>query len=145
EYSSPIRRDLETSALLVRFLRAVLLGCTIAEVSRRTGINRDVLSRYETGRVRQPNPANLDRLLAEAQVLHLKGSLLSAMSDLSAILSRHPQAASAAETPLLTPKDIDSLVACSADLLRQASIRLGLKHDKFSSQVPEDRSDFREE
>lgn len=145
EYSSPIRRDFGTNALLVRFLRAVLLDCTIGELSRRTGINRDVLSRYEAGQVRQPDPANLDRLLAEAQVLHLKDSLLQAMTALSAILSRHPQAVSVAEPALLTPEDVDSLVAFSADLLRHASIRLGLKHDKFSSQVPEDKSDFLEE
>lgn len=144
EYISPLRRDLGTSALLVRFLRAVLLGCTIAELSRRTGINRDVLSRYDTGRVQKPDPANLDRLLSEAQVLHLKDSLLRAMSDLSLILSRHPRAANA-ETTLLTPKEVDSLVALSADLLRRASIRLGLDRGEFSSPATEDGSDFREE
>jgi transcriptional regulator with XRE-family HTH domain len=145
EYSSPIRRDFVTTALLVRFLRAVLLGCNLSELSRRTGINRDVLSRYEAGRVRKPDPANLDRLLAEAQVLHLKNPLLRAMSDLSAVLSRHPRPASAAESTLLTPAEADSLVAFAADLMRRTSVRLGLERDKFSSQVPEDGFDFREE
>ena len=138
EYRPPVRRDFVASALLARFLRAVLLGCNLGELSRRTGIHRDVLSRYETGRVRQPNPANLDRLLAEAQVLHLKEPLLRAMNDLSGILSRHPRPESAAETTLLTPEEADSLVAFAADLMRRTSIRLGLERDKFPSQVPED-------
>ena len=145
EYSSPIRRDFVAAALLTRFLRAVLLGCTVAELSRRTGIHRDVLSRYGTGRVRQPDPANLDRLLAEAQVLHLKEPLLWAMSDLSVILSRHPRPESAGNATLLPPAQVDSLVALAADLMRRTSIRLGLERDQFSSQVPEDGADFREE
>ena len=139
EYKPPIRRDLVASALLARFLRAVLLGCNLGELSRRTGIHRDVLSRYETGRVRQPDAANLDRLLAEARALHLKESLLRAMYDLSSILSRHPRPESAAETPLLTPGEADSLVAFTADLMRRTSIRLGLERDKSSSLVPKDR------
>ncbi len=143
EYIPPIRRDLVAIALLARFLRAVLLGCSLGELSRRTGIHRDVLSRYEAGRVRKPDPANLDRLLAEAQVLHLKEPLLRAMSDLSAVLSRHPQPANAGA--LLTPGEADSLVAFAADLMRRTSIRLGLERDKFSLQVPEDGFDFREE
>ena len=145
EYSPPIRRDLVANAILARFLRAVLLGCNLGELSRRTGIHRDVLSRYETGRVRKPNPANLDRLLAEAQVLHLKEPLLRAMSDLSGILSRHSQPASPGETTLLTPAEADSLVAFAADLMQRTSARLGLERDKFPSQVPEHRFDFREE
>jgi transcriptional regulator with XRE-family HTH domain len=143
EYNPPNRRDLVTTALLVRFLRAILLDCTVGELSRRTGINRDVLSRYEAGRVRRPHRANLDRLLAEAQVLHLKEPLLRVMSDLSAVLSRHPQPANAGA--LLTPGEADSLVAFAADLMRRTSIRLGLERDKFSLQVPEDGFDFREE
>lgn len=130
EYSPPIRRDLVASAILTRFLREVLLGCNLGELSRRTGIHRDVLSRYETGRVRKPDPANLDRLLAEAQVLHLKEPLLRAMSDLSGILSRHSQPASAEET-LLTPEEAGALVAFAVDLMRRTSIRLGLEREKF--------------
>lgn len=150
EYISPKRRDFGANALLVRFLRAVLLDCNIGELSRRTGINRDVLSRYESGRVRQPAPANLDRLLAEAQVLHLKEPLRRAMSDLSAALSRHPQpaaqpAASAKEPTLLSPEQVESFVAFAADLMRRTAVRLGLERDKFSPQVPEDGLDFREE
>ncbi len=145
EYRPPIRRDLVANAILARFLRAVLLGCSLGELSRRTGIHRDVLSRYETGRVRRPDPANLNRLLTEAQVLHLKEPLLQAMSDLSGILSRHSQPASAGETTLLTPAEADSLVAFAADLMQRTSIRLGLERDKFSLQVPEDGFDFREE
>jgi transcriptional regulator with XRE-family HTH domain len=145
EYSPPIWRHLVATALLARFLRAVLLDCNLSELSRRTGIHRDVLSRYETGRVRKPDPANLDRLLAEAQVLPLKEPLLRAMTDLSGILLRHPRPASAVETALLTPGEADSLVAFAADLMRRTSARLGLKRDKFSPQVPEDGFDFLEE
>lgn len=145
EYSAPIRRDLVATALLTRFLRALLLDCTIAELSRRTGIHRDVLSRYESGRVRQPDPANLDRLLAEAQVLHLKEPLLWAMSDLSAILSRQPRPESAAKAALLPPAHVDSLVAFAADLMRRTSLRLGLERDKFSPPEMEDGADFLEE
>ncbi len=104
-----------------------------------------MLSRYETGRVRQPSPANLDRLLAEAQVLHLKEPLLRAMYDLSGILSRHPRPESAGETTLLTPGEADSLVVFAAGLMQSTSVRLGLEDDKFSSQMPEGRFDFLEE
>lgn len=146
EYNSPERSDLVATALLTRFLRAVLLGCTLGELSRRTGINRGVLSRYESGRVRQPDAANLDRLLAEAQVLHLKEPLLRSMSDLAAVLSRHPRPAESADEPtLLSPGQVESLVTFAADLLRRTSQSLGLKHDKFSPQAPEDGLDFREE
>lgn len=145
EYSPPIRRDLVANAILARFLRTVLLGCNLGELSRRTGIHRDVLSRYETGRVRQPDPANLDRLLAEAQVLHLKEPLLRVMNDLSGILSRHSQPGSADETTLLTPEEAAALVAFALDLMRRTSIRLGLEREKFPSQVPEDSFDFPEE
>lgn len=145
EYSPPIRRDLVTAALLARFLRAVLLGCSLGELSRRTGIHRDVLSRYEAGRVRQPDPDNLDRLLAEAQVLHLKEPLLRAMSDLSAVLSRQPRPESAEEPALLAPGQADSLVAFAADLMQRTTLRLGLERDEFSAQVPEDAFDFLEE
>jgi len=146
EYNSPDRSDLVATALLARFLRAVLLGCNLGELSRRTGIHRDVLSRYESGRVRQPDPANLDRLLAEARVLHLKEPLLRAMSDLSAVLSRHPRpAASAGEPILLSPDQVESFVTFAADLLRRTSLRLGLECEKFSLQEPEDGLDFLEE
>lgn len=145
EYSAPERSDFAATALLARFLRAVLLGCNLAELSRRTGIHRDVLSRYETGRVRQPDPANLDRLLAEAQVLHLKDPLLQAMGDLSAILSRDQRPESADKPPLLTPGQVDSLVAFAADLMRRTSLRLGLERPKFSPQKTENAFDFREE
>jgi transcriptional regulator with XRE-family HTH domain len=146
EYSAPVRSDFVATALLVRFLRAVLLDCSLTELSRRTGIHRDVLSRYEKGRVRQPDPANLDRLLAEAQVLPLKEPLLRAMSDLSGILSRQsrPQA-SAEESPILPPAKVDSLVAFAADLLHRTALRLDLESDKFSPPVLEDGSGFREE
>lgn len=146
EYSSPDRSDLVATALLTRFLRAVLLGCNLGELSRRTGIHRDVLSRYESGRVRQPAPANLDRLLAEAQVLHLKEPLLRSMSDLSAVLSRHPRLAeSAGEPVLLSSGQVESLVAFAADLIHRTSQSLGLEHDKFSLEAPEDGLGFREE
>ncbi|MEA2561417.1 MAG: hypothetical protein QOH06_2921 [Acidobacteriota bacterium] len=145
EYSPPNRRDLVASALLTRFLRTVLLGCNLGELSRRTGIHRDVLSRYETGRVRQPDTSNLDRLLAEAQVLHLKEPLLRAMSDLSGVLSHQARPASPCETTLLTPGEADSLVAFAADLMQRTSIRLGLERDKFSSEMPEDGFDFLKE
>jgi transcriptional regulator with XRE-family HTH domain len=148
EYSPPIRRDLETSALLVRFLRNVLLDCTVAELSRRTGIHKDVLSRYESGRVRTPAPANLDRLLAEARVLPLKEPLLRAMSDLATVLARQPRPEpSAEESPLLTPAEIDAFVGFAADLLHRTSLRLGLESDKFSPPMLKDGSgsDFREE
>ncbi|MFL6199479.1 MAG: helix-turn-helix domain-containing protein [Thermoanaerobaculia bacterium] len=149
EYNSPDRSDLVATALLTRFLRAVLLGCNLGELSRRTGIHRDVLSRYESGRVRQPDSANLDRLLAEARVLPLKESLLRAMSDLSAVLSRHPRhsrlAASAGEPILLASGQVESFVAFAADLMHRTSQSLGLERDKFSLQEPEDGLDFLEE
>ncbi|HEX5720206.1 MAG TPA: helix-turn-helix transcriptional regulator [Thermoanaerobaculia bacterium] len=146
EYIPPIRRDLVAVALLTRFLRAVLLDCSLGELSRRTGINRDVLSRYEAGRVRKPDPANLDRLLAEAQVLHLKEPLLRAMSDLSAVLSHQPQPAAATVEPnLLSPSQVDSFLAFATDLLHRTSLRLGLECEKFSPPVLEDGLDFREE
>lgn len=146
EYIAPIRRDFVATALLVRFLRAVLLDCNLVELSRRTGINRGVLSRYETGRVLQPDPANLDRLLAEARVLPLKEPLLRAMTDLSAVLARQPRPEeSAGKLPLLDPAEVDSLVAFAADLMRHTSRELGLERDKFSSQATEDAFDFLEE
>ena len=145
EYIAPNRRDFVATALLVRFLRAVLLDCNLGELSRRTGIHRDVLSRYEAGRVRKPDTANLDRLLAEARVLHLKEPLLRAMTDLSAVLARQPRPESAGNLPLLAPAEADSLVAFAADLMRRTSQELGLESDKFSSQATEDGFDFLEE
>jgi transcriptional regulator with XRE-family HTH domain len=146
EYIPPNRRDLVTTALLARFLRAVLLGCSLGELARRTGIHRDVLSRYEAGRVRKPDPANLDRLLAEAQVLHLKEPLLRAMSGLSAVLSNQPQPATATVEPnRLSPGEVDAFLAFVTDLLHCTSLSLGLECEKFSPPVPGDGLDFREE
>lgn len=139
EYSRPKRRDLATVALLTRFLRKILLDdCTLAELSARTGIHRDVLYRYETGLVEQPSRANLDRLLAEAQVLHLKEPLLRAMNDLSLLLSRQPQAANHPAVPPLTPRQTESFLAFAEDLLRRTSQRLGLQGENFPSPVPEE-------
>jgi transcriptional regulator with XRE-family HTH domain len=146
EYSSPIWRDSATISLLVRFLRAVLLDCTVTELSRRTGIARSVLSRYESGHVGKPGSANLDRLLVEAQVLPLKQPLLRAMSDLAAILARHPRPEESADhSPLLPPAEVDSFVGFTADLLHRTSLRLGLESDKFSLPALKSSSDFREE
>lgn len=142
EYIAPNWCDLGTTALLVRLLRRILLDCSLGELSRRTGIHRDVLSRYEAGRVRKPDPANLDRLLAEARVLPLKEPLLRVMAGLSAALARPPRPASADPAALLAPAEVDSLVAFAADLMRRTSIHLGLESDELPAQAPEDRLDL---
>lgn len=140
EYNPPKRREFETISLLVRFLRAVLLDCTVTELSCRTGIDRSVLSRYESGRVGKPDPANLDRLLFEARVLPLKEPLLRAMSHLAALLARHPlPEESADDSPLLAPAEVDSFVTLAADLLHRTSLRLGLESDKILSSCAKKR------
>ena len=141
EYSRPIRRDSASIALLVQFLRKILLGCTLRELSDRTGIHLNLLSRYERGGVRRPSSKNLDRLLLEARVLHLEDSLLLAMSELSALLARQPQPAKTIDLPesLLAPDEAGSFAAFTAELLRRTAEKL------YPQSVPAQREDFLEE
>ncbi|HWM90107.1 MAG TPA: helix-turn-helix transcriptional regulator [Thermoanaerobaculia bacterium] len=131
EYIPPTRREFHSTALLVRFLRNILLDCTLLELSSRSGIDKDLISRYGRGKI-QPGPAKLDRLLAEAHVLHLKEPLLRAMDHLSAVLSREPQPAKTTDDePLLAPSPSDSLLAFADELLRRTTAKF------FPDPVPE--------
>jgi transcriptional regulator with XRE-family HTH domain len=136
EYSSPDRRGLVATALLVRFLRTILLDCNQRELSRRTGIDRRVLVRYETGESRRLNAENLDRLLAEAGVLHLKGPLLQAMSHLSALLASPSRPAKVFDLPAA---EVEAFLAFSAELLHRTSEKL------YPNAVPRHRDVFLDE
>ncbi|MFP5285092.1 MAG: helix-turn-helix domain-containing protein, partial [Thermoanaerobaculia bacterium] len=81
------RNDLGPTALLVKLLRMVVLDLTQGELSARSGVDADLISRYENGIVRQPTDRNLDRLLSAAEVLDLKQPLLLAADHLSELLS----------------------------------------------------------
>jgi transcriptional regulator with XRE-family HTH domain len=122
---------IHTVALLVQFLRKVLLGCSLHKLALGTGIHENVLARYEAGKVERPSPKNLDRILAAAGVLHLKTPLLQAMSDLAAVLARQPRPAEKVSTPqsLLTSEQIDGLIAFSLELLRRTREDLGLRQE----------------
>jgi transcriptional regulator with XRE-family HTH domain len=118
-------------ALLVQWIRKVLLGCSLHELSLRTGIHENVLSRYEAGKVDRPIPANLDRILAAAGMLDAREPFLQAMSDLAAVLQRRPRPAESAGVPktLLTADEIDALIAHSIELLRRTRKDLGLRQE----------------
>lgn len=116
-------------ALLFRFVRKVLLDCSLRELSLRTGIHENVLARYEAGKVERPSPKNLERILAEAGVLHLKGPLLEAINDLAGVLARYPGKNVELPQAFLTPVQIDALIAHSIGLLRRARNNLGLPEE----------------
>ena len=95
------RNDLGPAALLVKLLRKVLLDLTQGELSTRSGVDADLISRYENGTIRQPTARNLDRLLSAADVLDLKQPLLLAADHLSALLAPpSPSPAPPADDPL---------------------------------------------
>lgn len=88
-----------------------------------------MLARYEAGKVERPSPENLDRILAEAGVLHLRKPLLQAMNDLADVLARYPEKSVELPEPFLTADEIDSLIAHSIELLRRARKDLGLREE----------------
>lgn len=116
-------------ALLCRFVRKVLLGCSLRELSLRTGIHENVLARYEAGKVERPSPENLDRILAEAGVLPLREPFLQAMNDLAGVLARYPEKSVELPQPFLTPDEIDDLIAHSIELLRRTRKNLDLPEE----------------
>jgi transcriptional regulator with XRE-family HTH domain len=118
-------------ALLVQWIRKVLLGCSQSELSLCTGIHENVIARYEAGKVDRPSPANLDRILDAAGLLHVREPFLEAMSDLAAVLQRRPRPAESAgvSKTLLIPEEIDALIAHSIELLRRTREDLGLRQE----------------
>lgn len=116
-------------ALLFRFVRKVLLDCSLRELSLRTGIHENVLARYEAGKVERPSPENLDRILTEAGVLHLRSPLLQAMNDLADVLARYPEKSVELPQTFPTPDQIDTLIAHSIELLRRTRKNLGLPEE----------------
>lgn len=95
------QNDLGPTALLVKLVRKILLDLTQDELSARSGVNADLISRYENGAIRQPTPRNLDRLLSAADALDLKEPLLFAADHLSTLLSPPPPSpAPAGDDPL---------------------------------------------
>lgn len=120
-----------TTALLVRFLRRVLLGCTLDEYSDLSGVNADLISRYESGKVGQPTDRNLDRLLSAAGVLDLKDPLLRTFDHLSGLLMRLPQASKDFEEFMLEDGERDPFLAFAVELFRRTSQRLGASPEGF--------------
>src|SRR5689334_22662306 len=96
----PHQNNLGPTALLVKLLRKVLLDLTQSELSARSGVDADLISRYENGTIRQPTPRNLDRLLTAAEVPDLKQPLLQTADHLSALLSPPPPSPAPSGDPL---------------------------------------------
>lgn len=131
EAGLPKTYDYNATALLVRFLRRALLGCTLDEYSNRSSVNPDLISRYESGKVGRPTDRNLDRLLSAAGVLDLKQPLLRIFEHLSALLSRHPPASKDFEGLLLADDERDPFLAFAVELLFRTSQRLGASPKGF--------------
>ena len=117
--------DYNTTALLVRFLRRTLLGCTLDEYSELSGVNADLISRYEGGKVGRPTDRNLDRLLSAAGVLDLKLPLLRAFQHLSGLLMRVPSTSTGFEEFILEDGERDPFLAFAVELVRRTTQRLG--------------------
>src|SRR5689334_16813953 len=110
-----------STALLVKILRKVLLDLTQAELAARSGVDADLISRYENGAIRKPIARNLDRLLTAAGVLDLKQPLLRAADHLAALLGPTPMRS--APTPG-DPLRIRNLLQHTARRLRQPDSRI---------------------
>jgi transcriptional regulator with XRE-family HTH domain len=135
EYRRPLRRNIVSTALVVRLVRRVILDCSVRELAQRTGISKSVLLRYEAGGVQRPKPENIDRLLSEAGVLYMKEDFFWAMDDVSSVLSRTPQPSKIFDLP---PGDLEAVLAYGKRVMRETAEELFPGHAKTRDHLLEE-------